>query len=221
MTKSLIVIGVPIAPDCKIDFRLSMWIADMCLRPNVIAKYEVTRFCAESVNRLIHFFLSVKEATHLFLVDADTSPTNSKTLDLLLAPDKDIVTGVCPIIHHLWGIRWGVMHYEDGGLTKPYTPIKELPEKVFRASDANGPYLIKREVLEKKMTPPYFFDIFDHKTGARILSQDLFFVRKAAESGVEIWCEPKAVFNHRKTVDLQHLIEKVLEMNDGSSKCKN
>ncbi len=205
--KPFIVIGIPIGLDFKIDLRLSVWATTMCERGNVVIKYEATRFCSEGMNKIIHYVLKhVKSATHLLLLNADEVPTRHDVLDLLLAADKDIVVGAVPIVFN--GIFWKVSHYAGGkldGIFKPI-PYAELPKQLFRAFDSGTPYLIKRKVLEE-IEWPYFFDLWDSKTSERTITQDLYFSRKATEYGFEIWCEPRAVFEHYKCVGLKRMAD--------------
>jgi len=205
---SFIVIGIPLPISLKSDLRLNIWASAMCQRDNVIIKYEATRFFSEGANKIIHYVLkNIKPATHILLLNADEAPINNNVLDLMLALDKDIVVGVAPIIYE--GVFWKTSHWTGNndivGLFEPI-PYDDLPKEPFRAFDSAGPYLIKREVFEK-MDWPWFFDIWNPETSERILAQDLYFSRKAGEYDFEIWCEPKAVFEHYKHIGLKHLTD--------------
>jgi len=205
---SFIVIGIPLPINLKLDLRLSVWASAMCQRDNTIIKYEASRFCMEGMNRIIHYVLkNIPQATHILLLNADEAPINNNALDEMLKLDKDIVVGVAPIVFE--GIFWKTSKWTGkndlAGVFEPI-PYDELPKEPFRAFDSAGPYLVKREVFEK-MSWPWFQDVWSPETSQRILAQDLYFSRKASEYGFEMWCQPKAVFEHYKHVGLKHITE--------------
>jgi len=211
-TGNFTVIGIPVAPNELINLRLALWVSKMACRPNIIANYQVSRFCSQGMNETIHFVLEqMKEATHLLLVSSDEIPKRDDALDLMLALNKDVVVGPTPIMFK-GSICWNMSHYTERGVTEPFDPIDymDLPRKPFRVYDSGGPYLIKREALEK-LEWPYFRDIWNKDDSKRKVGQDIYFTRKVINSGFEIWCEPKAIFEHHKNIDLGKLAEFLLD----------
>jgi len=206
---SFIVIGIPIGINMQADVRLQLWASAMCQRDNIVVKYEASRFAQEGMNKIIHYFLNyIKPATHLFLLNCDEYPLEhpNECIDMMLALDKDIVVGAVPIIYQ--DICWKCNHWKEGKANEPFVPLPydRLPKEPFRTFDAGGPFLIKRKVLEE-MEWPYFFNIWTKDTSEFVMSDDLFFSRKALEHNFEIWCEPRAVWEHFKHVGLKRVAD--------------
>ena len=143
----------------------------------------------ENRNGLAQFTLD-NGYSHLFFVDSDmVFPPD--TLDRLLAHDKDIV-------HGKYNYRYEprtpmVFGFGDNGMKM--VSDKEMPKELFKVAGVpTGCTLIKASVFEK-LTKPYFF--FDYTADGRMEnSEDVYFSRKCAEAGIEMWCDPTIEIDH-------------------------
>lgn len=210
-----IMMGVPIPDDQRINFRSMFWINSVIQQPNVVIEYKLSRFCSEAYHRFTKTFLEkFTFATHLFLMDADEIPARTDVLQLMVAADKDVVVGPTPIIKSNKGICWNVNEYIEYPEPCEIDFIRwtELPNELFRVNFSGGPWLIKRKVLEK-LEYPYFKDVFVEE--GRKLGQDIYFDISVDEAGFEIWCEPKAKFEHYRPSNLNVAMDEYLKPDTG------
>ncbi len=122
------------------------------------------------------------DCSHLFFVDTDMIFQPS-VLDDLLAHDKDII---------------GAQYYKRGTDKEPVAPSRydmpgmAYPHHIFKNYAAGtGCLLIKREVFEK-MPRPWF----GLGTPDQWLGEDVFFCKRAKESGFEVWIDPMLEVGH-------------------------
>ena len=204
-TGVFVLIGVPIPPECNMNFNTAIWLNSMVSRPNVIAKYGTYKFASQAWNEAIEMVLNKWPfITHVLLTAADEFPINENAVDLMLALDKDVVAAPCPILQRNRGVCWNVA-------TDPQIdPVNflnwnKLPKEPFPITFAGNPWLIKRKVIEK-MEWPYFKDVFRQEPG-RKMGQDMYFSEQVRKAGFEFWCEPRAKFEHHKNIDLNYMME--------------
>lgn len=197
-----IMIGVPIPDDGRINFHCDMWINQQIANPNIIAHRYRSRFCSEGYHAILNNVLdNLPFITHVLLLDADEWPLDKNALQYMIQLNKDVVVGPTPIIKDGKGICWNMNKYspyaEDFWID--FLNWDELPNEPFRINFSGGPWLIKREVLEN-IEYPFFKDVFTRHT--RKKGQDIYFDDKVTEAGFEIWCEPRAKFNHERMCNL-------------------
>jgi len=157
--------------------------------------------CVEYVlNNKVHY-------THMLFIDADTIPPALGLLKLLHA-DKDIVTGMTPMLQYDPEIKSFASMYncftrkyrEDGTLERTEAPEENTGLiKIDRCGSSF--IMIKREVLEKLEKPLYKFDFNDDYT-QHDRSEDLRFCDNAREAGFDVWCDTSVVCNHYKEIML-------------------
>lgn len=169
------------------------------------ARNEVVKFLmAERKNKKTGE--PVMPFTHLFFIDSDTIPP-ADALERLLAHDKDIVSGLTPILHYdrekmAWGTLDNCFTHEEvdekDGKTRTHSVERNTGmHKIWRAGTSC--LLIKKEVFEK-LAKPYFKFEFDEDLLRPVRSEDLYFCDKAHEAGFEIWCDSSVICNHSKEV---------------------
>ena len=151
-------------------------------------------------NHIVEEFLKT-DATHLFFIDADTIPPLD-ALDKLLAHDKDIVSGITPIIEHDpmrandsngFYKKWNCVGVDDQHV-KPNSGL-------VRVKGAGGScILIKREVFEK-MDKPYYNFLEEDDTGKKVeISEDIYFIMMAMSKGIDAYCDTSVIAGHEKEI---------------------
>lgn len=166
-------------------------------------------------NQIVDFFLngikhpdgSKTDFTHLFFVDSDTIPPKD-ALERLLAHEKDIITGMTPMLHYdkannVWGTFfncWESVKDAAGNIIQskcphPNTGVKEIERC------GGSCLLIKREVFDKLKTP-YFQFLIKENGLDHIKSEDIYFCDSAREQGFKIWVDTSVVCQHHKEVML-------------------
>ena len=151
-------------------------------------------------NTIVEEFLKT-DATHLFFIDADTVPPPD-ALDKLLSADKDIISGLTPIIEHDpmrandssgFYKKWNCVG-EDDKIVTPNTGI--VPIKGAGGSCI----LIKREVFEKMKYPWYKFLDKDDDGKPCDISEDIYFVIMAISNGFKPYCDTSILCKHSKEI---------------------
>ena len=192
--ESFILVGVPLPCDFRADARVvsmvEAWRSTSCM-----SYYPATRSAAEGQDKIVQMALRMKpRPTHILFMDYDVLP-RLNTLPKLLEHDKDIVSGVYPIVQKCV-ISWCASKEE------PFKaiPINELPENLFKAKTiSNGMMLVKTEVFDN-LEWPYWRE--EYKVGGVSLGADEYFFTKARKAGYDLWIDPKLKCNHFKTIDL-------------------
>lgn len=152
----------------------------------------------EARNALVDEFLNgeAKDCTHIFFIDSDTIPPQD-ALYKLLAMDKDIASGITPIIDYhdkdkSFYRKWNCVDMTEA-LVKPNTGI--VPIKGAGGSCL----LVKREVFEK-LEKPYFRFLYNDDNGKQtIVSEDIYFIAKALGKGVQAYADTSVVCKHHKS----------------------
>lgn len=151
-------------------------------------------------NHIVQEFLKT-DATHLFFIDADTIPPLD-ALDKLLKADKDIISGLTPIIEHDptrandsngFYKKWNCVG-EDDQLLKPNMGI--VPIKGAGGSCI----LIKREVFEKQPEPWYKFLDKDDNGKPVEISEDIYFIIMSISRGFKPYADTSIICGHEKPI---------------------
>lgn len=146
--------------------------------------------------------------THIFFVDSDTIPPPS-ALKTLLSHDKDIISGITPILHYNderkeWGTLDNCFERIDEnaeGKRVVSHAVKRNTGLVEIERCGTSCLLIKKEVFEK-LEKPYFKFVYNEDGTKHELSEDLYFCDKAREAGYKIWCDTSVICNHFKEIML-------------------
>ncbi|MEP2085061.1 MAG: hypothetical protein ABJP87_04445 [Bauldia litoralis] len=141
--------------------------------------------------------------THLLFIDADTIPPED-ALKRLLSHDKEIVSGLTPILHHNgkgWDVFDNCFLYRDtdneGNEQTHMAQRGTGLQKIMRCGSSC--ILIKREVFEKLKKPCYFFRY--NETGTKhTKSEDIGFCDDAKAAGFEIYADTDVSCGHYKEV---------------------
>lgn len=168
-------------------------------------------------NTIVKFFLEdhynkqgVKQTpfTHLLFIDSDTLPPID-AVQKLLDMDKDIATGVTPILHYdkekkVFGTLDNCFTHQDrdknDNIIKTHAIKRNTGiQKIWRCGGSC--MLIKREVFEK-LEKPYFKFEYNEEGVEHTRSEDLYFCDQATKAGFEIWCDSGLICNHFKPVML-------------------
>lgn len=165
-------------------------------------------------NQIVDFFLKTRigkdqaPLTHLMMIDADTIPPMD-ALDRLLSHDKDIISGLTPILsfnqkedaYQTYDNCFSHADRDDSGkiitthITRRHTGVQEI----FRCGASC--LLIKREVFEK-LSVPYFQFVSNENNTEHIRSEDIDFCDRAKEAGFQIFADTDVVCGHDKSVML-------------------
>lgn len=193
-----IIIGVPVGLDYKVDARLvtivELWDRD----PDKCSYYAASTEPRVGRDKIVQFASHrIPLPSHILFVDSDILPRH-KTLEKLLALDKDIVAGMC---HMIQGDRlsWNVFRTD---LHSPLA-LDEAPDNPFKLVACGfGIVLVKTEVFQR-MEWPYWEN--EYGLGHITKGEDITFCLKAREAGYDIWCEPKVKCAHVRTANLMNL----------------
>jgi len=142
----------------------------------------------------------VPHPTHILFVDADVLP-RSNTLKRLMSHDKDIVTGVYHI-NKKGELLWSVSRGDPYGEANSFRGIERdaLPNNPFKVKSCGfGIVLVKTGVFDK-LEWPYWKD--ELAPGVIVISEDIYFCKKAQAAGYDIWCDPKVKCNHIRMTGL-------------------
>ncbi len=131
--------------------------------------------------------------------DSDISIT-IQGLELLLALDKPVVTGLCAMMKNNV-IRWAI------GLNKvenSYTYLTgEITNPMPVAACGAACLLVKNEVFKGVEWPWFDFELLPSKA---IRGEDFSFSDKCNKNGYEVWLEPRAIANHYKKINITGLV---------------
>jgi len=144
-------------------------------------------------NVIVENFLKT-DATHLWMIDADTIPPPD-ALEILLAVDVDIATGITPILRQ--GSRTSNIYEDTSGVPMELKDTEHKKKPFPIAGCGAACLLIRREVLEK-VGKPWFAEVWgDDGTH---MSEDVFFGNRATEEGFTLTCVPTVVCGHARSV---------------------
>jgi len=201
----LVLVGCPLSPNFRADSRvvgmLEAWRAK-----NVLTYYPSTGAAECGQDKIVQFAKRmIPRPTHILFVDYDVLP-RPNTLTKLLEHDKDIISGVYPIIQKC-DIKWCLSKDEKFNLME----IEDLPNNPFKANVVcNGIMLVKMEVFDK-IEWPYWRT--EYSVGGIDAGADIYFCRKAKAAGYDLWIDPKIKCNHFKMVDLLGIVKKYVKGN--------
>lgn len=202
MMKNTVLIGVPIGLDCIANARTISTVESWRRYGGISICYAPTPSVCLGRDMIVQQAERMNpRPTHLLFLDSDVVPLNN-ILQPLLEADKDIVSGVCPMVDR--GIKWNI------SLSRPFKgiPVEELPAELFEVSLCGfAVVLIRYEVFER-LEWPYWKNIISR--GSVDKGEDVYFCEKATECGYQIWCHPKAVCDHVRTTNLLGTIEEKL-----------
>ncbi len=189
------VVGIPLAPSYQCDSRITTLLESWDRSPDVTTFYAATDDVTVGRDRIVLFAQNlIPRPTHILFVDHDVMPRYT-TLKKLLADDKDVVAGVYPLSRGC-EIAW-CLSREDP--FKPL-PIDELPDNMFKAMYSGcGMMLVKMEVFDN-LEWPYWRNEF--RLGAKSSTEDVYFCKKLAKAGYDIWVDPKLKCSHFRLIDL-------------------
>lgn len=146
-------------------------------------------------NAVVRDFLSIPDATHLFLTEMDMVLPDD-TLVKLAALDQPVASG----LYFLRGGYGQPCLYKKTFTTKenpyPHTPVSIFPtDKPFYLDEQGGGcpgvgcVLIRREVFEA-IEPPWF-DLKENFYGS-----DMYFFTKVRDKGFQVWIDPTVRCSH-------------------------
>ncbi len=199
-----ILIGIPIPPNYMADTRVVAQAEAWATCRNVESYYPATGGPEIGQDRIVMFAQHMKPAiTHILFMDYDVIP-RPNTLKRLLSHDKDIVSGVYPIVmeNH---ITWCLSKEE------PFKAMafNDLPHNMFKAKTiCNGMMLVKMGVFDN-IEWPYWENHF--QVGSLLTGHDLDFCIKARKAGYDLWVDPKVKCKHIKNVDLLGIANKYIK----------
>jgi hypothetical protein len=174
-------------------------------------------------NLLVERFLKDKTRTHLVFVDSQiVVPPNG--LDLLLEVDKPLVCSpvaiapprpVDPFKAPIYDLSTSVMEIadpdhrgrtvppEDGDTRYVHRDYDSFPESPFECDAASAGFCcIRRDVLES-MEPPWFR--FVDRPDRKIVQPELYFFRRANQSGYALTVQPAVMCDNVQRADLTHI----------------
>ena len=153
----------------------------------------------EARNCIVEEFMNgeAKDCTHLLFIDADTIPPQD-ALYKLLSHDKDIVSGLTPIIDY---------HDKDGTFYRKWN-CSDMNERLVKPNTGLVPIkgaggsclLIKREVFEKLEKPYFRFLYKDDNNKPIIVSEDIYFITKAFGAGFQVYADTSVICKHHKSI---------------------
>lgn len=163
-------------------------------------------------NQIVELFLKQRvdgePLTHLLMIDSDTIPPED-AVTKLLSHDKDIVSGLTPILSFNEETRtWETYDNcfveaerdEAGKIVKTFIAARNTGLKeVFRCGASC--ILIKREVFEK-LTKPYFVFVTNPENTAHVRSEDINFCDEARKAGFSIFADTDVACTHHKDVTI-------------------
>ena len=194
----MIVIGVPVDKNHKIDVRTAAYCSAEAMRPGVKWGYVRSREAGVGRSTFAYYALKDPKVTHLYFVDSDVVPPPN-TLQKLLAHDLPIVAGIYPMNvnrEKAWSFK------TDGG-SKVYGDWRrwgtKLSDGLMEATAIGGStLLVKREVFAK-LERPWFLIVYkpiDEEGRCYDYGEDEYFSKIAIEAGYNIMVDPTIICKH-------------------------
>jgi hypothetical protein len=193
-----ILVGMPLPADYKADARIVCTVEKWGEDDNTEVYYSVTPFPTLGRDKIVDYAkYRVPSPTHILFVDSDVLPKHN-TLQRLLSHDKDIVTGVYPMMTRQ-GFAWSVTREKDFAIG-----VDQLPKNLFKVNYCGfGIVLIKFEVFEA-IQWPYWKNVF--RPGSIEKGEDIYFCEKAKKAGFDIWCDPMVKCNHIRMANYLNIV---------------
>lgn len=207
-----IFLAVPMAKNAIMQAQTAAFCSGLSKNENVNWGFVNAMSPEFSRNSLIEHHLANNDKwTHIFFIDSDVVPPNDALVKLLQL-DADIATGFYPIFANhlpLWCI-------EGPGSTNFISLFEELPKEPFATTACGGGcLLIRREVLTEIGWPWFkteYQKIFENgKCGIKI-GEDVFFCKKAIESGFEVIAHPGVICSHYNSINMLEYFNTVISM---------
>jgi len=194
----MIVIGVPVDKDYRIDVRTAAYCSAEAMRPDVRWGYVASREAGIGRSTFAYYALKDPEVTHLYFMDSDVVPPPG-TLQKLVKHDMPIVAGIYPMNVNgkkAWSFKGDSRNATYGGWQLHCIP---LPDDLMNVTAIGGStLLVKREVFEK-MERPWFkivYKAIDEEGHAYDEGEDEYFSRIAIEAGYDIMIDPTIICTH-------------------------
>jgi hypothetical protein len=174
-------IGFGLKPQCFTSIIAMMYNTPVKLHWNLFQ----SPYIHDSRNRIVEAAKEEK-ATHLMFIDNDMEFPADGIMQLL-SHDKDIVAGAYSMkVKELNGT---IKILKDG----KYGTIDSPPKVLFMCDAApTGFMLINMRVFEN-MEFPYFYTCYHD---GELMGEDVYFCKKAKESGAELWCDGSIKLGH-------------------------
>lgn len=187
----MIVIGVPVDKDYRIDVRTAAYCSAEAMRPGVMWGYVASREAGVGRSTFVYNALKDPAVTHVYLIDYDVVPPNG-TLQRLFDYDLPIVAGIYPMTTNesSWSFKTG---------DKWRNRNEPLGDELINATCVGGStLLVKREVFEK-IERPWFKIIYraiDENGRCYDEGEDEYFSRIAREAGYKLMIDPMIICKH-------------------------
>ena len=200
---AFVLIGCPLTPTFRADAR-TIGMLEAWRSRNSTTYYPSSEAAEIGYDMIVSFAKRIlPKPTHILFVDYDVLP-RSNTLTKLLEHDKDIISGIYPVIKK-FKLTWCLSR------TKPFElmEIEDLPNNPFKVHiGCNGMMLVKMEVFDK-IEWPYWETNYERnsETGKSLKKgADICFFEKAKAAGYDIWIDPKVKCGHFKMLDLLGIV---------------
>jgi GT2 family glycosyltransferase len=206
-TKPYIIIGMPLAPDRKVDIGAGLFCGAFANCKNAEFIGKGAHETAYGRNLIIFDALKKPQATHIFFLDADTVPPDN-AIARLLALNCDIATGLYRIPYGN-KLCWSAsIEPDEKGESYSWLDLDKLPDKPFvTLTAAGGCLLVKMEVF-RKIGWPWFEYVY--KPDGERLGEDVYFANKCRKAGYEIWANPVIQCRHFQTRDNGQFLNQIV-----------
>lgn len=203
MVQMMIMIGVPINTDWKMDARITSIVEYWDRDGDKESSYIPSECASMGRDRIVfNTMYRIPRPTHILFLDADVLPRRN-TLKRLLDADKDIITGVYHIAQQ-GRLYWSVSRSDKFNALE----LEDLPNNLFKATlCGNGVMLVKTEVFDR-LKWPYWENL--RSPGCTKQGEDLYFCKKVRDAGYDIWCDPKVKCNHIRMSGLLSIAKDIL-----------
>lgn len=193
-----IIVGMVLPTDCKVDVRISS-VLDRWDRTELAETYITPTDLSEMGKDKIVSYAKyrIPSPTHVLFINADILP-RTNTLDRLLKLDKDIVTGVYPIVTRN-GFMWSVTKEDDFMLK-----IEDIPNNPFKVKYCGGGVMLVKFNVFEKVKWPYWKNVF--RPGGLEKGADVYFCDKVRKAGYDIWCDPKVKCSPVRMTNLMSIV---------------
>ncbi len=203
--KPKILIGIPTMGSMHTFLAMTVlqWMAQAQLKGDInMSIYPTMAVCPvdNARNEIVEQFLQ-SDCTHLFFIDSDTIPPMD-ALYKLLSHDKDIVSGITPIIEHDanrknesngYYKKWNAVDMNDK-FTEPNVGLIQIK------GCGGSCVLIKRAVFEKMPKPWYRFLYKDDRGKDIFMGEDTHFIAKAIGLGFKAYADTSVIAQHNKSI---------------------
>lgn len=196
----MIVIGVPVDKNHRIDVRTAAYCSAESMRSDVKWGYVSSREAGVGRSTFAYFALKDPKVTDLYFVDSDVEPPPN-TLQKLLAHDLPIVAGIYPM--NVNGEKAWSFKTEGESCSKVYGDWRrwgtQLSDGLMDVTAVGGStLLVKREVFEK-LKRPWFLIVYkpiDEEGRCYDYGEDEYFSKTAIEAGYHIKVDPSIICKH-------------------------